>query len=79
MASKLFRTPVELKNYMQVLCDKAIKATVEEAKKQLTKCIDEQYYKDPEFYPNVYERTEAFLNSATGQLLSNNSAEYILM
>lgn len=35
MASKLFRTPVELKNYMQVLCDKAIKATVEEAKSNL--------------------------------------------
>lgn len=75
MASKVFRTPVELKNYIQVLCDKAIKATVEEAKKQLIKCIDEQYYKDPEFYPNVYERTEAFLNSAASQLLSNNSAE----
>ena len=40
MASKVFKTSVELKNYMQVLCDKAIEATVEEAKKQLTKCID---------------------------------------
>ena len=75
MASKIFKTPVDLKNYMHVLCDKAIEATVEEAKKQLTKCIDEQYYKDPGFYPNVYERTEAFLNSAACQLLSNNSAE----
>nr|DAM62683.1 MAG TPA: hypothetical protein [Caudoviricetes sp.] len=75
MASKVFRTPVELKNYMQVLCDKAINDTAEEAKKQLTKCIDEQYYKDSDFYPNVYERTETFLNSAACQLLSNNSAE----
>lgn len=35
MASKVFKTSVELKNYMQVLCDKAIEATVEEAKSNL--------------------------------------------
>lgn len=75
MANKVFRTPVELQKYLQVLCDKAVKDTAEEAKKQLTKCIDEQYYNDPGFYPNVYERTEAFLNSAACQLISNGKAE----
>lgn len=78
MATKVFRTPVELKNYLQVLCDKAIKATIEEAEKQLTKCIDEQYYSDPGFYPNVYNRTETFLTSAASQLLSNNAAEIFI-
>lgn len=75
MAAKVFSSPVELKNYLQVLCDQAIKDTAEEAKQQLTKCIREQYYDDPEFYPNVYERTDTFLTSAACQLLSNNTAE----
>ncbi|XBX09579.1 hypothetical protein QMP26_16970 [Enterocloster clostridioformis] len=57
MVNKAFRTTVELKNYLQVLCDKAIQDTAEDAQKQPTKCINEQYYKDPGFYPNVYERT----------------------
>lgn len=75
MVNKAFRTTVELKNYLQVLCDKAIQDTAEDAQKQLTKCINEQYYKDPGFYPNVYERTEAFLNSAACQLITSGKAE----
>lgn len=75
MASKVFSSPVDLKNYLQALCDQAIEKTAEEAKSQLTKCIQEQYYDDPEFYPNVYRRTETFLTHAACQLLSNNTAE----
>lgn len=78
MAAKVFSSPVGLKNYLQILCDQAVKATAEEAKKQLTKCIDEQYYHDPEFYPNVYERTDTFLTSAACQLISSGAAEIFI-
>lgn len=51
-----------VKNVAIVVCDK------------LHECIDEQYYRDPGFYPNIYQRTEAFLNSAVYEMLSNNTA-----
>lgn len=78
MAAKVFSSPVELKNYLQVLCDQAVKDTAEEAKKQLTNCINIQYYKDPEFYPNVYKRTNTFLTSAACQLISGGTAEIFI-
>lgn len=53
----------------------AVKETANEMKEKLQECIDEQYYHDPEFYPNIYKRTETFLSSAAMQMLSSNSAE----
>ena len=61
MAKKTFTTMVELQGYIENLCTKAIKDTAKEATDELYRCVDEQYYKDPEFYPNVYNRTETFL------------------
>ena len=75
MATKVFSTPVELQGYMESLCAKAIEDTAKEVRDELYKCVDEQYYKDPHFYPNVYQRTEEFLSHVTYQLLSSNSAE----
>ena len=42
---------------------------------KLRECIDEQYYNDPGFYPNIYERTEQFLNSAVANMIGNGTAE----
>lgn len=56
------RVGIAVKNVAIIVCDK------------LHDCIDEQYYQDPEFYPNVYRRTETFLNSAMYEMLNNNSA-----
>lgn len=53
----------------------AVKETADEMKEKLYECIDEQYYHDPEFYPNFYKRTETFLSSAAMRMLSSNSAE----
>lgn len=75
MAQKTFKTMVELKSYVKSLCAKAVQETATEAKDMLYKCVDEQYYKDPEFYPNVYQRTEEFLSHVACQMLSSNSAE----
>lgn len=53
----------------------AVKAVADIMCERLKECINEQYYEDPEFYPNVYDRTEAFLNSAVMSMLNPNCAE----
>lgn len=73
--AKTFKTMVELQGYIESLCAKAIQDTAQEAKDELYRCVDEQYYKDPEFYPSVYQRTETFLSHVASRLLSSNSAE----
>lgn len=52
----------------------AVKNVAEQVCEKLHDCIEEQYYNDHGFYPNVYERTEVFLNSAAYEILSSNSA-----
>lgn len=56
------RITIAIQNVAKIVCDK------------LKECIDEQYYQDPEFYPNIYQRTEAFLNSSAYEMLGKNSA-----
>ncbi len=56
------RVTVSVQNVAKIVCDK------------LKECVDEQYYQDPGFYPNVYRRTEAFLSSVTYKILGKNSA-----
>lgn len=73
--AKTFKTFVELQGYVDTLCKKAIQETAEEARKELQRCVDEQYYQDPQFYPHVYQRTETFLSHVASQMLSSNSAE----
>lgn len=71
MASKLFRTPVELKNYMQVLCDKAIQNASNRLLDELQKYIVDDYYN--QYKPIYYNRTEKFYESAIAQMLSNST------
>ena len=56
------RVSTSVQNVAKVVCEK------------LSECIDEQYYRDPGFHPNIYKRTETFLNSATYEMLGKNSA-----
>lgn len=57
------RVTLSIQNVSEIVCDK------------LRECINEQYYNDPEFYPNIYRRTEAFLNSAAYEMLGKDSAK----
>lgn len=56
------RVTLSVQNVAKIVCDK------------LWECIDEQYYNDPGFYPNIYKRTETFLNSVTYEMIGKNSA-----
>lgn len=75
MTVRTFKTMVGIESYIESACEKAVQETSMKAQKELARCIQEQYYDDPEFYPNVYQRTEEFLRSATYQMLSKTSAE----
>ena len=52
MASKMFRTPVELKNYMQILCDKAVENACNRLLGALQQIIDDEFYDT--FTPSFY-------------------------
>jgi hypothetical protein len=70
MASKVFRTPVELKNYMQVLCDKAIENACNRLLGALQKIIIDEFYEI--FEPDFYIRSYQFWKSATTDMLNKN-------
>lgn len=57
------RVTIAIQNVSKVTCDK------------LKECIDEQYYQDPQFYPNIYQRTEQFLNSTAYEMLGKDTAK----
>ena len=75
MSTKVFKTRVEFQKHIESICEKAIEETAMTAKEKLFESIESQYYNDSEFYPNLYERTYEFLNSATYHLLSSDKAE----
>ena len=69
MASKVFRTPVGLQNYMQILCDKAVENSCCRLLRELQKIIIEEYYNI--FEPDYYNRTYQFYESAITEMLKN--------
>jgi hypothetical protein len=75
MATKTFTQWVQLENFIQSACTKAIMAAAVRITKELRNIIDEQYYHDPDFYPNIYRRTNSFLDSASYRLIGKSMAE----
>lgn len=75
MAVKTFTSIVQIENYIQSKCTTAIQIAAVKIRNQLREFVDEQYYQDPEFYPNLYRRTNMFLDSASYELLGKNMAQ----
>lgn len=75
MATRTFTTWVQFQEMIEPLVQKALMSTARILAERLRESIDVQYYKDPQFYPNVYRRTYRFLDSASYQLLGKNMAE----
>lgn len=78
MATKTFTSFVQMEKVLNHAITEAVRYSAQRITKKLKECIDEQYYHDSEFFPNVYDRTETFLKSATYTLLSGNSAEIFI-
>lgn len=62
-------------NQIESACNKAVEETAITVMNKLHDCIDEQYYKDPGFYPNLYQRTNEFFNHVTYDMLASNKAQ----
>ena len=73
--AKVITNMNDFKKQIQDACNKAVESTAITLIGKLQDCIDKQYYKDPGFYPNVYERTETFLKHVAYSMLSSNQAQ----
>lgn len=67
-----FRTMVELQGSMENACAKAVERTANIMVEKLKDFIQTRYY--DMFDPEVYIRTEKFLNSAVAYMLGNTTA-----
>lgn len=69
MTSKVFRTPVGLQNYMQVLCDKAVENACNRLLGELQRIIIDEFY--DVFEPDYYQRSYQFWKSAVIKMLQH--------
>lgn len=75
MVTKTFTQFVQLQAMIEPMITKALMSTSRILAEKLRESIDSQYYNDPSFYPNLYRRTNKFLDSASYQLIGKNMAE----
>lgn len=73
--SKIIRNMSDLQAAIDSACEQAIENSAITVMYKLQDYIDKQYYKDPRFYPNVYERTNEFFNHVVYDMLSSNKAQ----
>jgi hypothetical protein len=75
MTDKIYTSTVQMEKFIQSKITKALMASSRRITYQLRQIIDEQYYNDPHFYPNIYKRTNQFLDSASYQLIGINISQ----
>jgi hypothetical protein len=73
--AKVFTSTVQIQQYVNTCIKKALMAASIRIARELRNIIDVQYYRDPDFYPNLYRRTNMFLDSASYELIGSNMAE----
>lgn len=73
---KTFTTIIELNNYLESACKKAIENACNRLLGTLQELIDSEFY--DVFEPSYYERTYQFWKSATTRMLSKNCGEIFM-
>lgn len=76
MTSKTFTTTVQLQNYLESACEKAVETTCNRLLGTLQELIDTEYY--DQFEPDYYKRTYQFWQSATVKMLNHNCGEIFM-
>lgn len=76
MASKIFTTTVQLQNYLESVCEKAVETACNRLLGILQELIDTEYY--DQFEPDYYKRTYQFWQSATVKMLNHNCGEIFM-
>lgn len=74
--AKAFKTTVELQNYMEKLCSKAVESACNRLLGTLQELIDSEYY--DKYEPDFYHRTYQFWRSATIKMLSSNCGQVFM-
>lgn len=74
--AKVFKTTVELQNYMDKLCSKAVENACNRLLGTLQELIDSEYY--DLYEPDFYHRTYQFWRSATMKMLNNNCGQVFM-
>lgn len=76
MAQKVFKTVVELENYLESACEKAVENACNRLLGTLQQLIDTEYY--DQFEPDFYKRTYQFWRSATTRMLNKTCGEIFM-
>lgn len=76
MAQKVFKTTVDIQNYLESACEKAVASVAERMVEELKSYIREDFYN--QYKPKFYTRTYELLNSPKYNMLNSNSAEIFI-
>lgn len=76
MVTRTFTTTVQLQNYLESACEKAVEITCNRLLGTLQELIDSKYY--DQFEPDYYQRTNQFWRSATVKMLKHNCGEIFM-
>ena len=74
--SKVFKTVVELENYVESACKKAVESACNRLLGTLQELIDTEYY--DQFEPDRYIRSYDFLRSASTRMLNATCGEIFM-
>lgn len=74
--AKIFKTTIELQNYMENVCKIAITHVSERMVEELKSYIREDFYN--QYKPKFYTRTYELLNSPKYNMLNSNSSEIFI-
>lgn len=76
MATRTFTTAVQLQNYLESACEKAVETACNRLLGTLQELIDTEYY--DQFEPDYYKRTYQFWRAATMKMLNSNCGEIFM-
>ena len=74
--AKVFKSMIDVNNYIENACEQAIKAVAERMTEELENYILEDYYN--QYKPKFYDRTYELLKSPKNRMLDSKSAEIFI-
>lgn len=74
--AKVFKSIIDINNYIESACERAIKAVAERMVEELRNYIKEDFYN--KYKPQLYKRSEQLLNSPKYNILDPKTAEIFI-
>lgn len=73
---KVFKTIIDVNNYIESACEKAIEIVAERMTQELESYIREDFYR--QYSPRFYKRTYQLLKSTQYNMINSNTAEIFI-